>query len=455
MTNLKEGSHDLDTSRPSPVMKHLVECLKYLIFQNETDKKPVLVLNGDILELALSTTNQAAMVFQRFIELILPSNTTLFEKIIYIPGNHDHNIWEIARETQYMDYISKFTSEDYLPIPWHTTKLFIENSDNQVSASLLAKLIEKYPHLENFQINAAYPNFGLISEKKRKCVIFHHGHFIDSDYQLMSRMKGLLFPDHPKPSKIYDIEAENFAWINFFWSTMGRSGEIGEEIETIYEKMLDKEQFRKLLSSFADNLADKYDLLVKWDWLEAAVLKQLFYYLADEIQNKERAYTTNVCSEDVKKGFRKYMEGPLKNQLSDECNQNLPSDVSFVFGHTHKPFQKDMNFRGYPQWVNVYNTGGWVVDSLEPKPVIGGAVVLVDENLDMASIRMYNQADDHEGYYVKVEGAAHPGEPENRFCHRISDMVDPSQEPWRSFSTVVADVVDERIQNLKDKVSKR
>ncbi|HUV83760.1 MAG TPA: hypothetical protein VMW53_11910 [archaeon] len=97
--------------------------------------------------------------------LYLPSNTALFEKIIYIPGNHDHNIWEIARETQYMDYISKFTSEDYLPIPWHTTKLFIENSDNQVSASLLAKLIEKYPHLENFQINAAYPNFGLISEK--------------------------------------------------------------------------------------------------------------------------------------------------------------------------------------------------------------------------------------------------------------------------------------------------
>jgi len=57
LTNLKEGSHDLDASRPSPVMKHLVECLKYLIFQNETDKKPVLILNGDILELALSTTN--------------------------------------------------------------------------------------------------------------------------------------------------------------------------------------------------------------------------------------------------------------------------------------------------------------------------------------------------------------------------------------------------------------
>lgn len=86
LTNLKEGSHDLDASRPSPVMKHLVECLKYLIFQNEIDKKPVLILNGDILELALSTTNQAVMVFQRFIELILPSNTALFEKIIYIPG---------------------------------------------------------------------------------------------------------------------------------------------------------------------------------------------------------------------------------------------------------------------------------------------------------------------------------------------------------------------------------
>ena len=37
--------------------------------------KPTLVLNGDILEMALTDTNKAAMVFDRFIALALNSST--------------------------------------------------------------------------------------------------------------------------------------------------------------------------------------------------------------------------------------------------------------------------------------------------------------------------------------------------------------------------------------------
>lgn len=57
LTNLKVASTDPDPTQPSPVMKKLVECLKYLISINEDKgKKPTLILNGDILELALVPT---------------------------------------------------------------------------------------------------------------------------------------------------------------------------------------------------------------------------------------------------------------------------------------------------------------------------------------------------------------------------------------------------------------
>ena len=62
LTNLKTDSTEIDPSQPSPIMIQLVECLRYLISQNESDKKPTLILNGDILELALTTTNVSAMV---------------------------------------------------------------------------------------------------------------------------------------------------------------------------------------------------------------------------------------------------------------------------------------------------------------------------------------------------------------------------------------------------------
>src|SRR3972149_8452995 len=81
LTNLKTASTDTDPTQPSPVMRQLVECLRYLIARNENQEKPTLILNGDILELALTNTNQAAMVFERFIELILPPGGSLFTRI--------------------------------------------------------------------------------------------------------------------------------------------------------------------------------------------------------------------------------------------------------------------------------------------------------------------------------------------------------------------------------------
>ena len=72
LTNLKVASDEIDGLKPSPVLEKLVECLRYLIDQNEDKtKKPTLVLNGDILELALADDHDAAMTFERFIDLIM------------------------------------------------------------------------------------------------------------------------------------------------------------------------------------------------------------------------------------------------------------------------------------------------------------------------------------------------------------------------------------------------
>ncbi len=108
-----------------PVMRRFVECLQELLRHNEDMEKPQLVLNGDILEMALTDVNKAAMVFERFVELVLPPRgEPLFDKnIIYIPGNHDHHIWESARETQYVNHILKFAAGEEIPVPWHTTKM--------------------------------------------------------------------------------------------------------------------------------------------------------------------------------------------------------------------------------------------------------------------------------------------------------------------------------------------
>lgn len=66
--------------------------------------------------------------------------------------------------------------------------------------------------------------------------------------------------------------------------------------------------------------------------------------------------------------------------------------MTFLFGHTHKPFELRVGgYAGFDNPIDVYNTGGWVVDTLKPDTRAGAAAVLIDEELNVASLRLYNQ----------------------------------------------------------------
>ncbi len=453
LTNLQTAKRKTDPDNPSPVMVKLVECLKHLILENNNDTKPILVLNGDILELALTTTNEAAMVFERFMELIMSPEPegNLFEKIIYIPGNHDHHLWEIARETQYANYIANNPGRTKLELPRHYTNSF----KGPVPAYFLKKLIERVKQrnnpLNDLAIDIAYPNFGNVLQNN-KCVVFHHGHFIESIYFLMSTLKTLFFPDSKIPEVVQEIEAENFAWIDFFWSAMGRSGVVGQDVELIYEKMGDKEQLKKLLSNLAGSLAEKYDLPGWGDAMEAKFLEWIFNYLVNQLTDTERSKTDRPLSDEAREGLTAYMIGPLHKQIKGE--KIRPSEFTFILGHTHKPFQEDMSFKGYEGGVNVYNTGGWVVETADPEPLHGGAIVLVDENLDAVSLRMYNESADQDGSSVKVEESLNDSDTNSDFYNQISEMVDPSVDPWKSFSVAVDIAVRVRAKHLRARINK-
>jgi hypothetical protein len=442
LTNLIDGSIDTDPTRPSPVLLHLVDCLRELLGKNETAVKPSLILNGDIMELALATDNKAAMAFQRFIELIMPpSGDPLFDKTIYyIPGNHDHHLWETARETQYAEFISKQKPGDLLDEPWHTTRLF---DPTPLSATFMNGIINMYPHLKEMGVfvTAVYPNLGLLKGDRRKCVIFTHGHFTESIYLLMTELMSMFFPNRPKPTLIWDIEAENFAWIDFFWSTMGRSGAAGSDVETIYDRLQDPAQIEGLVETFLESLLARHNRHHAFDHLAAQSLSKLLSRFLNRVAATERGDTGGVLSQDGRAGLKAYIEGPLGAQILLENDQTMPSELTFVFGHTHKPFEEDSHFDGAPYWTSVYNSGGWVVDTPTPAPTSGAAAILIDEDLNAASLRMYNQSVNPDGYHVAVRAAAHDGSSENPLLRRLSSIIDPSRDPWKSFSETVANMV--------------
>ena len=169
----------------------------------------------------------------------------------------------------------------------------------------------------------------------------------------------------------------------------------------------------------------------------------------------EKTITDRLLSEGSEKGLWSYMEKPLMNQILGELDKDMLNDVTFVFGHTHKPFQDYMNFKGYPHWVNVYNTGGWIVESVEPTPIRGGAVILVDEDLNTISLRMYNEDADQSNYSVKVEDATHTNAKKNPLFEKINKLVNPAGPPWRTFSDIAAITVRKRAQNFRARINQK
>lgn len=435
----------VDPLRPNQVLRLLVECLRQLIAGNEQDARPTLVIHGDIFEFALSTDDLSAAVFQRFMELAMPPNKSerLFaDAIVYIPGNHDHHLWETAREVQYANFIKD--PGQPIEAPWHTTKMLWPDPVPSLFANAV---LNRCDGLGDVRVYTAYPNLGLFGDHGRKLVIFSHGHFTEGIYTLMTTLGRAMFPaTHPSAS--WDWELDNFAWIDFFWSAMGRSGPVGKDVGLAYEMMQDPKKFGTVLGEAARNLMKQHGgpLGRHFGWLLAALVRSM-------TTSRLERNSPDAELSDRGRGLTLYLEKPLREQLriemTDLKNVSVPDDITFVFGHTHKPFQKNMSFDFFgKRHIHVYNSGGWVVDRIIPDRLYGGAVVLFDENFDSVSLRMYNEAQRKCDYQVSAQT-----EVGSEFARKIIASTKFDQDPWKSFSEEVAKTVASHMKRLENTIN--
>jgi hypothetical protein len=454
--NLTDTTVTVDPTEASKSLRAFVECLRAVVAHNaDKSVKPTLVLAGDVIEFALASDDVAATAFMRFIELAFAKDDPIFDRrMIYVPGNHDHHMWETAREGQYANWIRRHPGEALKP-PWHATGMFPPDEESRVVQSDLLAAVLEHMGRGDLRIEVQYPNLGLVARNGERLVVVHHGHFVESMYLLMSALKDTIFPGKNAVKEPWDLEAENFAWIDFFWSTLGRSGDVGADVGLIYDMLGDD----KALALMATNAAGFAIRKVKPQfvhrplrWLVSLVTRRVLKR-ARRLERKAKAPDPEMpLTKDAKKGLRAYVTGPLAAQVNAERADDhghtppLPTDVAFVFGHTHKPFEKVVDWGmgpGGSGTTEIYNTGGWVVDTLEEAELQGAAAVLLDEDLNIASLRLYNQAATKAEYRVRV-AAARP----SAFSARLTELVDPAAEPFATMSSTAADKVPERCKAL-------
>ena len=447
LTALEPGSDRCDVRRPSPVLEQLVACLRDLVGRNR-GPRPVLVLAGDVLELAFGSFTQALLCFERFLELVIPPGRELVSEIVYVPGNHDHHVWEIARETRFVQRVLASVEPGAPSAEVHATPLFDHDGIPSFTLSTVARRVRGVGPGDPLDrpIHVVYPNLGFLDPGSDRCLVVHHGHYAERLYHLLSEALGWLDPDRSRPETVDRIEAENFAWIDFVWSLLGRSGEAGEDVEEIYKRLLDPGTRARFLDRLSERIATSVDVpLVPGDRLEQAVIRLGLGRVAGTVSGPRSDRGPDPWAE-IGPGLERYVFGPTLRQLRDELGR-VPRELAFAFGHTHKPFERSVGDERAGERVEVYNTGGWTVDSVEPAPAVGGAVLVASPGLRAASIRVYGEAGAAAGYPVEVRTAgADPGAEAFRAAieERITGSGGGPDDPWAELARRIGQQIDRR-----------
>ncbi len=444
-------------NQASELMIQLAQCLLELAAFNGSSAGPALILNGDCLELALAGMNEAAMTFQRFLALTFaPSGpgagtpAARFHPTAFcLPGNHDHHLWNLARETQYIEnYIDRKMPGEALEPEFYTTNMFMDAKLNPVRSGFLNAVTRQLGLKGSPSFFTVYPNLALLDPVRDRCVVIHHGHFVEPIYSLISTMNTTLFPHSPPPRKIWDLESDNGAWIDFFWSTLGRSGQAGEDVGKVYDKMQSDEAFKALLRNLAAGIVPRGRFL---SFLERPLVAWVLGRTVGRLALREVRATGGPLSADAIAGLASYMETYVQAEIARGHDGKIPADTTFIFGHTHKPFEAQMAFKGFSQPVKVLNSGGWVVDTLTAEPLHGGAVIVVDDELNVALVRLYQEGAGAGGR-IEVKAAATGANP---LYEQLKQRIDPEAEPWKSLGIISARAVDSHRDNLRRRVESR
>ena len=164
-----------------------------------------------------------------------------------------------------------------------------------------------------------------------------------------------------------------------------------------------------------------------------------------------RASISHVLSDSGIAGLRAYIDGPMAGQLRAELG-HIPPQMTFVFGHTHKPFIDTLVPAKGPV-VQLCNTGGWYLDSPRLNWREGVSLVLVDDALNTVSVRCFATPQNGVTAATEVRLASHHTPDGDTFAAEVAAFVAADAPVWDALAGVAAAEYDLRQSLLLARLS--
>jgi UDP-2,3-diacylglucosamine pyrophosphatase LpxH len=185
-----------------------------------------LVLLGDVLELSLAPMSEVTKQMKALFGGINTIHDKI-EKVIYVPGNHDHHIWTLHVEQKIAEDMRMGRSGSDFELPDYTGGKFV-GTDSFISGyfpddGLKEKLVIKYPIHE-------------IELSNGKTCLLHHGHQIYGVGVRLLSLKEALNDPIPQDEQMKELELQNIGVYELLWFYLELSGRMRRRVEQEWKK---------------------------------------------------------------------------------------------------------------------------------------------------------------------------------------------------------------------------
>jgi len=349
-----------------------------------------LILNGDILDFAMSSYDVAYKTARTFFRQI--QRDRIAGQIVYVPGNHDLEIWQIVEHE--VNIIYQMTSGQ-MPRGFRmSVPGFIDDRKRPGKRGLVLPGVKRgrvrgklgYGGLFLDQITApgprtrftfAYPNLYLVTDDE--ALLVTHGHYIDGYWSALSTWLPRIFGHDiavADPMSLGDMVAINFPSTQLACSGIGQAGVLTDTIHSLQNQIQRKEfddlnvYLERVQRTAEKAIGGSRMNLKRWiagvcmAWARKRIVEQL-----GKIEDP-RETAGFIHRPAVRERLRHFYEGSAVQieELNRQYANNIPDPTHIIIGHTHQPVPWKSaepthlkSSRG--RTVLVCNTGGWLMSA--------------------------------------------------------------------------------------------
>ncbi len=344
-----------------------------------------LILLGDILDFSVTSYENAYRAGKVFFTLV--QKDKIADQIIYVPGNHDYDIWNIVEnEVNIIHQIKngKIPRKFRMAVPG-----ILDDRTNTETPGLTLPGVGKrsdgsytygglfLDHIteEPSHFIFCYPNLYLATDKGT--ILMTHGQYLDGYWSMLSKWAPIIFGNDLKLGTKMDIQemvGMNFPFNQLACSGVGQAGILSDMLSEL-QQQIKRGEITKT-KQYLDNLDNYLDEHVfdyrKWyQFLNEAAsdlasnkAKQLILDMISS-QTKVRYNKEYFALPEVEERFLDYYNACMAEveDLGKLHNIQIPEPDKIIFGHTHEPISTKSPVKmQIPSGTNIslYNTGGWL-----------------------------------------------------------------------------------------------